>query len=535
MWEKVEKSYESCSELLSVSDDGADTSTVLEAKYSYCYSVYSRCVAQLQEIIERGAAQSTLASSSGHTPPSTGCRLPPVDTEVFAGDYLRWPTFRDLFTAVYIHNSRLTPVEKLFHLLSKTTGEAHAIVAKAPLTNEGFVAAWQSLTDRFENRRLLVNSQLKILFNIQAVPQESGVALKDLQGTIQSCLTALEMSSIQVVAWDSLLVYMVSSKLSEVTLSLWEQSIHNKDRIPTWKELDAFLTERHRTLESIDDVSPTNSRHFPPELSTPRAPAPRLHSSDFRVTPTPRPRRCDLCSMENHPLRRCPRFLKMTVVERSNIIRRKQLCLNCLARGHQQRDCPSAHSCLTCRKRHHTLLHPRNSLASSHSSSHSSSQPNHRSSNPPPSPTDIMPVDPTAIIYVRNKAGESMPCRAILDSASQISFITSRLANQLNLNCRKSHTLVAGIGESSLNSDTAVDILAQSRDASYRASFSAVVTDSITEYQPHFDINAVSWKIPENISLADPHFNRSDRIDLIIGAGLFFKIMATGQIHLGSA
>ncbi|KAH8321738.1 hypothetical protein KR074_003094, partial [Drosophila pseudoananassae] len=108
LWEKVEKIYESCSDLLAVSDDNTATSTVLESKYSYCYSVYSRFIAQLREQI---ASQSTQASASVnvHTPASTGCRLPPVDTEVFAGDYLRWPTFRDLFTAIYIQNSRLTP------------------------------------------------------------------------------------------------------------------------------------------------------------------------------------------------------------------------------------------------------------------------------------------------------------------------------------------------------------------------------------------------------------------------------------------
>ncbi|KAH8250449.1 hypothetical protein KR032_000236, partial [Drosophila birchii] len=152
LWEKVEKTYESCSDLLAVSDDNTATSTVLESKYSYCYSVYSRCTAQLRQKI---ASQSTQASANVLTPLSSGCRLPPVDTEVFAGDYLRWPTFRDLFTAIYIQNSQLTPVEKLFHLLSKTSCDAHAIVSKAPLTHEGFVAAWQSLTDRFENRRLL--------------------------------------------------------------------------------------------------------------------------------------------------------------------------------------------------------------------------------------------------------------------------------------------------------------------------------------------------------------------------------------------
>jgi len=66
-------------------------------------------------------------------------------------------------------------------------------------------------------------------------------------------------------------------------------------------------------------------------------------------------------------------------------------------------------------------------------------------------------------------------------------------------------------------SDKTVDILVQSRDASYRAAFTAAVTHSITDYQPHFNINATSWRIPKKISLADPHFDQSQRIDLLLG------------------
>ncbi|KAH8373701.1 hypothetical protein KR200_000576, partial [Drosophila serrata] len=74
--------------------------------------------------------------------------------------------------------------------------------------------------------------------------------------SVQTPSPPQEMSLIQVEAWDCILVYMVSFKLPNITLSLWEQSIHNKAEIPTWRELDAFLTERHRTLEAIDDVRP---------------------------------------------------------------------------------------------------------------------------------------------------------------------------------------------------------------------------------------------------------------------------------------
>jgi len=81
---------------------------------------------------------------------SSGCRLPPCDTEVFTGDYLRWPTFRDLFTAIYIKNPRLTPVKKLFYLNAKTSGDAHTIVSNSSLTYDGFRSAWANLTERFD-------------------------------------------------------------------------------------------------------------------------------------------------------------------------------------------------------------------------------------------------------------------------------------------------------------------------------------------------------------------------------------------------
>jgi len=43
--------------------------------------------------------------------------------------------------------------------------------------------------------------------------------------------------------------------------------------------------------------------------------------------------------------------------DRLAYIQRKQLCSSCFASSHQFRDCTSAHNCLTCQDRYHTLLH----------------------------------------------------------------------------------------------------------------------------------------------------------------------------------
>ncbi|XP_033150744.1 uncharacterized protein LOC108603731 isoform X1 [Drosophila busckii] len=55
---------------------------------------------------------------------------------------------------------------------------------------------------------------------------------------------------------------------------------------------------------------------------------------------------------------------------------------------------------------------------------------------------------------------------------------------------------------------------------------------TITGQQPHFDVDSAGWNIPKNIALADPLFYKSQRIDLLIGAGLFFELLCVGQIQL---
>ncbi|XP_043862004.1 uncharacterized protein LOC122756464 [Drosophila santomea] len=121
LWDKVEKEYEACSEALS-GLGSTDTITVMQSKYDYCYAVYERCAASLNEIIEEGSRSQQAVQASIPAPPQGGCRLPPVECDSFSGDYVHWPTFRDLFSAIYIHNPRLSEVEKLFHLNAKTSG-----------------------------------------------------------------------------------------------------------------------------------------------------------------------------------------------------------------------------------------------------------------------------------------------------------------------------------------------------------------------------------------------------------------------------
>ncbi|KAH8323651.1 hypothetical protein KR059_011224, partial [Drosophila kikkawai] len=554
LWDKVETEYEACSERISVGFEGAaDTLPTLKAKYDDTYSIYERCAAKFMEQIDTISAKAAPVQ-----PPApqnsfpSGCRLPPCETEVFSGDYLRWPTFRDLFTAVYIDNPTLTPVEKLFYLNAKTSGEAHSIVSNSPLTNDGFRSAWKNLSERFENKRALVNSQLKKLLNIQSIERESSAALKELQNTIQNCLTSLALSGLPTDNWDCLLVYLCSTKLPKLTLSLWEQSLTNKTDIPSWLELDSFLTERHRTLETIDslqppticlpidDIRPSSSGQFPARPTAASAPVRRLNFYEARVAPAPRG--CDLCSRENHPIRLCPRFLEMDVDGRSDYIRRKQFCLNCFARLHQQRDCTSAHSCLTCRSRHHTLLHRDNPSATAPSPTappRLRPAPNPQGTGASQDHTDVQVgfasgsravLLGTALITIYH-LGRDFQARALIDSGSEATFITERLFRQISPPFTPVQTRVSGLNETVAAQSTklcTLAIRAPSRPG-LQLETAAYVLPQLAGKLPSYPIPRDLLKELPDVPLADPTFFESSEIDVLIGADILPSVLLGGS------
>ncbi|XP_041673591.1 mucin-5AC-like [Drosophila eugracilis] len=165
-------------------------------------------------------------------------------------------------------------------------------------------------------------------------------ALKDLQSTIQGCLIALAYSDISTENWDCLLVFLCTSRLPKVTLSLWEQSLSSKSDIPTWDEMNTFLGDRYRTLEAIEDMKSSLSNH-----SSTKSPPFSRKLNSFEAKVVTKPKNCDLCARENHPVRLIQRFLQMSVDARTNYIKQKRLCLNCFARGHQLRECTSIIRC----------------------------------------------------------------------------------------------------------------------------------------------------------------------------------------------
>ncbi|KAJ8914345.1 hypothetical protein NQ315_011333 [Exocentrus adspersus] len=138
----------------------------------------------------------------------------------------------------------------------------------------------------------------------------------------------------------------------------------------------------------------------------------------------------------------------------------------------------------------------------------------------------------TAVIEVVDVRGNFQKVRCLLDPGSQISFITSKCANQLGLPKQKLQTNIQGIGELNLSTQLgAVHLnIRPVGELDPKFSIYAVILPKICTTQPNVPLPASGWDHIKNLKLADPNFFKPGPLDVLIGADLYPYIIQGGQI-----
>ena len=106
--------------------------------------------------------------------------------------------------------------------------------------------------------------------------------------------------------------------------------------------------------------------------------------------------------------------------------------------GHTAKDCPSTKKCKLCSKPHNTLLHTnQNNVTTLNVNDHTKES---ASCTQVATATNsrYQVLLQTAIVHVLNKQGELVPCRALLDSGSQINLSTNACRARLGITLESS-------------------------------------------------------------------------------------------------
>ncbi|XP_072946331.1 uncharacterized protein [Epargyreus clarus] len=450
-------------------------------------------------------------------------KLPKISLPNFSGQYTEWTSFRDLFLSLIDKNEALDDVQKLHYLKGHLSGEAEQLLRHTPVTAANYRECWTTLTKRYDNKKFLSNNMLKRLINQPALTKESSAAIKGLLDNTVDCLQGLRTLGIDVDSWDVIVIFIISSKLDFDSRKLWESQISACDNLPTFNEFKIFLESRFRALEYLD-----------PKLIKPIVN--RNNVKMFHVASES----CILCSGD-HRLYNCKEFAKQDTDSRREFARTNNICFNCLGKNHTAYNCRHSTRCRLCKKRHHSLLHPKN-LSKSTDNEKSVADVVAATSSSLVESTNVVScfsdfpsqsLLATALVEVKSKNRATVVLRALLDQGSQASFITESAVQLLGLKKIPTRAHISRLGDEesgTLPSRAMVDFRFHSRlDPSFVLSTKAYVLSKLTSLLPEKRIVSVPSTL-STMDLADPSYGVPNKIDLILGAGVYGQILLEGVI-----
>ena len=351
----------------------------------------------------------------------------------------------------------------------------------------------------------------------------------------QECLDKLSVLGYPVKMWDVLLVYHLMEKLDPTTKRSWTTSLKGT-QMPTYAETKEYLHTYIAGLETNSNNTFTDSK---PAQSRERKFTASHHASTSES--------CHVCKNGSHPMFRCPRFKNWTPENRLNKVRSLGNCAICL-QAHPTKDCSRDWKCKKCGKNHNTLLHierKAHDTRSTGGNGNNNSNVTHNTNTDSKSNAQVVLHNTqsdgqsdnanhvlfmTAKVQLVNPVSNSIiPARAFLDSGSEISIVDEESVKLLGLKKHKTDVQISGLAMANVSrAKFKVYFIVKSLVNNSSFQVEAMVLPRVTMSLPRFSFQTTNWPHLDGLTLADPHYNVSSKINILLGADICFSIMRAG-------
>ncbi|XP_062541492.1 uncharacterized protein LOC134209528 [Armigeres subalbatus] len=513
-----------------------------EMVYIEFEQVYSDLIVQLTQMIEDTMKADLQLAPSRPQPQNQVMQsnLPPlkVPLPTFDGSYENWYAFRSMFENIMARYNAESPAIKLYHLRNALVGKAAGIIDQDIINNNDYAAAWKTLRNRFEDKRLIVNKHIEAILNLPKITKESAVDLRRMIDICNKNVDALTNLNLPVVGLGEMVILnILTSKMDYETRKAWEL-VQKPGELPKYTNTLDFLNDRCKALEKIQ----TTAKTFTEPAKLNRSAVKTELKGHALITAEGQ---CVHCK-KPHPIWKCDAFKKADFITQKSSLIKSGSCFNCLQRGHTAIDCKSTHTCKKCTQRHHTLLHQGEPKSTTPPTKENQQKDDVESSSTPlngSTTTTLCTVGKTeqtqsliatAVVYVHGKGHSKFACRAVLDSASHSHFVTEQFATLIGLKRKPACCVISGINGQQVNIKFKLHTKVESRISEFSTNpLELLIVPKITGDLPLTKFDAKIVHIPTGVVLADPAFNLPDRVDLLIGSEVFFKLLKSGQHEFG--
>jgi len=329
------------------------------------------------------------------------------------------------------------------------------------------------------------------------------------------------LQSLEIPDLGSFILFVLASRtLPIASRKLFEAE--NSAIFPSFDELSQFVKRRLQVVKNAgnqikstsNSVKPSHDKRTSTFGGTVKK---KMDQQSIAKHPTalvtvkPSSNKC-YCCKENHSLADCERFRQLSVDDRYKLVTGKRLCLVCLGEGHWANMCKL--KCPVCSRKHHNLLHREALPKPTTTTPQTSCLGNHDS---------VSVLLGTVLVHVKDVSGTSHTVRGLIDSASQMSAITTDCVSRLGLKISKWTVPISGLSGQSVPCISGMTTCKVTPRSQSLPEFSVKAW-----VLPRITIDLLSRQLPSiirnkcaNLDLADPRFDVPAPIELLLGADVF--------------
>ena len=268
--------------------------------------------------------------------------------------------------AVHCTSAGVFAKDMLLRQALKACEPMQKMLALAPPGAPGYAMIITRLEEKFGGARKTLDFQLQKLKRIPPVQLGQAEALEELIDTVHAYQAGLVNQGYEQASTHSYHALVLSKLAPELRIRFHAYQVDHPVKEET--ETEALLTWMAKYLlgpwrrepqifkkkdmnKSFQPRRPELKEHLRREERPRSAPEARQFQAQSK---SPRP--CPMCEGP-HYLGKCLDFQALKLVDRENVVIRKQLCYRCLQPGHAARSCKKAFTCAECKGWHHTLIH----------------------------------------------------------------------------------------------------------------------------------------------------------------------------------
>lgn len=281
----------------------------------------------------------------------------------FDGNYTKWPGFYDRFKAAIHDNEAVSPAFKFQYLKKSLVGKAARTLGEWQLTDENYQEAWLRLIQCFDKKYLTGREYMRAFMRLpELVSPVSSNDLQRMSNVTHETIRQLKSIGHPSEYYDFVFIHLLHERLDSETARQWELTRSSEN--PTIDEMTEFLDKQ---ADALANSNPRSRQNFKVNLSNERASQARSDSQNRQkkeeIKLEVKKSACDACSGD-HPIWTCPEFESLSLTAKKEFVKRRNLCENCLKRGHGPSNCYMA-GCYRCpgTPKHNHLLCSRREVA----------------------------------------------------------------------------------------------------------------------------------------------------------------------------